>query len=52
MANLSDIRNPGWPDIFRVETTTPWVGGENGTVNMQASQSKTTGIAGGLRKPP
>jgi hypothetical protein len=40
MAHLSDVQTPGWPDIFRVETTTPWVGGTEGTANMQARQLK------------
>jgi hypothetical protein len=34
MAKLPDVQTPGWPDIFRVETTTPWVGGEDGTANI------------------
>jgi len=39
MANLQRPENPQWvPDIFRVETTTPWVGGEEGTANIQAKQ--------------
>jgi hypothetical protein len=36
MANLVAPQNPGWPEVYRVETNTPWVGGEHGTANMQA----------------
>ena len=36
MANLAKPQNPGWPEVFRVETDTPWVGGQEGTANMQA----------------
>jgi hypothetical protein len=37
MANLTIMKQ--WvEDIFRVELTTPWVGGEDGTANIQAKQ--------------
>jgi hypothetical protein len=36
MAVLTKPTNPAWPDVFRIETNTPWVGGEEGTCNMQA----------------
>ena len=39
MANLPRPENPQWiDDIFKIETTTPWVGGENGTANIQGKQ--------------
>jgi len=36
MALLPNPQNPTWPDVFQIETNTPWVGGEHGTCNIQA----------------
>ncbi|MDR2516223.1 MAG: DUF6273 domain-containing protein [Spirochaetaceae bacterium] len=39
MANVQTPATPAFPaGIYRVETTDPWVGGENGTANIQAKQ--------------
>jgi hypothetical protein len=38
MANLPIPQTPGFPGVFQIETTTPWVGSLEGTANIQARQ--------------